>query len=132
MLSKNFINSAKVLTITYFAVILMACGGGRATTSSDQAPANQPPVNAVGSATLQWQAPTTYTNGDPLITLSGHNIYIDDGSGYVRLVSLNNPGVLDYVVDNLGPGIYKFVVTAFDDLGIESSFSNEASIAISS
>jgi hypothetical protein len=42
-------------------------------------------------------------------------------------VTLNNPGLTTYVVDNLAPGTYEFVATAFNAAGVESRFSNAAS-----
>ena len=41
-----------------------------------------------------------------------------------------NPGVTAYVVDNLSTGTHFFVVTALNEQGLESAFSNEASKTI--
>jgi len=41
-----------------------------------------------------------------------------------------NPGLATYVVDNLAPATYFFVVTAYNGSGVESSFSGVASKTI--
>ena len=86
---------------------------------------------ATGSATLSWTAPTQNTDGSPLLDLSGYKIYWGTASGsYQNSVTVNNPGLTSYVVDNLTNGTYYFVVTALSSSGGESSFSNEASKAV--
>jgi hypothetical protein len=82
-----------------------------------------------GSATLSWNAPTTNTDGTPLTDLVGYKVYMGTSSGnYTTVVNIGN--VTTYVVNNLAPGTYYFVVTAYDSSNIESSFSNEASKTI--
>ncbi|MND05785.1 hypothetical protein D3C83_267820 [compost metagenome] len=49
---------------------------------------------------------------------------------YPNEVTINNPGVTTYIVDNLGSGTYYFVTTAINSQGLESAFSNEASKTI--
>ncbi|HEY2035934.1 MAG TPA: fibronectin type III domain-containing protein, partial [Steroidobacteraceae bacterium] len=63
--------------------------------------------------TLNWTAPTENTNGSPLTNLAGYNIHYGTASGdYSQTVSVSNPGLATYVVDNLGPGTYYFSVGA--------------------
>ena len=82
-----------------------------------------------GSATLSWDAPTTYTDGTPLTDLAGYKVYMGTSSGnYTTVVDVGN--VATYVVSNLAPDTYFFVVTAYDSASNESSFSNEASKTI--
>ncbi|MDX1406435.1 MAG: putative Ig domain-containing protein [Woeseiaceae bacterium] len=87
-------------------------------------------VNAtsLGSATLSWQPPTQYEDGTPLgNNLAGFKIYWGTTPGsYSNSVTLNNPGLTTYVVENLAPGTYEFVATAYDVSGVESRFSNAA------
>ena len=86
-------------------------------------------VNAValGSATLSWTPPALNTDGTPLTDLAGYRIYFGSSSGrYTETVTLNNPGLTTYVVENLLPGNWYFVSTAINAAGIESSYSNEA------
>jgi hypothetical protein len=71
------------------------------------------------------------TNGTPLTNLSGYRVYWGTAAGnYPNGVTLNNPGLTSYVVGNLAPGTYYFVVTALSSAGVESQFSNTASKTI--
>lgn len=88
------------------------------------APIPPPPVTTSDSATLEWLAPTTTTDGSPLNQLLGYRIYY--GRDITRLqttIEVRNPGVLTYVVENLAPGTYYFAVTALTVHG-ESKRSN--------
>ena len=87
-------------------------------------------VNSIGlgSATLTWQPPTQNEDSTPLTDLAGYNIYWGTTPGsYSNSVTVNNPGLTTFVVDNLAPGTYEFVATAFNTSGVESQFSNSAS-----
>jgi len=132
MLHTDFINNVKIITIALIMVVLVGCGGGRATTSSSEQSGNGTTGNGTKGATLNWLPPTMYTDNTPLTELVGHNIYINDGNGFTKLTTINNPGVTTYVVENLAAGTYTFAVTAYDAQGIESAFSNQASISVSS
>jgi len=86
---------------------------------------------ATGSATLSWTPPTLNTDGSPLTNLSGYKIYWGTVLGtYPSSVTLSNPGLTSYVVDNLVPGTYYFVATALNSVGVESTFSSSASKTI--
>lgn len=86
---------------------------------------------ATGSATLSWNPPTRNTDGSPLTNLSGYRVHWGTAAGtYPNKVTLNNPGLTSYVVSNLVPGTYHFVVTALSSAGAESPFSNAASKTI--
>lgn len=81
---------------------------------------------AFGSATLTWVAPTTKTDGSP-VDLAGFKIYWGPSSrNYTNSVTINSPGQLTYVIDQLTPATWHFAVTAIDSSGRESAFSNEA------
>ncbi len=89
------------------------------------------PGSAVGSAVLNWSAPIENESGSALTDLAGYTLYWRVGQGaYLSSVSINNPGLTTYVVENLPTGIYEFVVTARNSEGIESGFSNTATISI--
>ena len=82
---------------------------------------------SLGSATLTWQPPTQNSDGTALTDLAGYNIYWGTTPGsYPNSVTINNPGLTTYVVDNLAPGDYEFVATAFNESGVESQYSNKA------
>ena len=82
---------------------------------------------ALGSVTLSWTPPTENTDGTPLTDLAGYRIYWGNGGGvYPQSVTIDNPGISSYVVENLPPGDYEFVVTALNSEGVESGFSNPA------
>ena len=96
-----------------------------------------PPANAAGSAagdevavsaakgaiTLNWTPPTTYEDGTPL-KLTGYRIYWGEVEGhYPHSVTLSNPGLTRYVVEQLSPATWHFVATALSPEG-ESTFSN--------
>ncbi len=66
-----------------------------------------------------------------LTDLAGYKIYYGTERGqYSAVVDVPIPGISDYVLVGLGPGIYYFVVTAYDEAGNESPPSNEVSKAI--
>ena len=84
-----------------------------------------------GSATLSWTAPTENEDGSPLTDLAGYKIYWGTTPGiYPNLVTINNPGITIYVIENLGSGTYEFVSTAFNAAGVESAYSNTATKTI--
>jgi len=86
---------------------------------------------SLGSATLNWQPPTENEDGTPLNDLAGYNIYWGTTPGdYPNSVRIDNPGLTTYVVENLAPGTYEFVSTAFNAAGTESRYSNVASKTI--
>ena len=82
---------------------------------------------AAGSATLTWLPPTENTDGTPLTDLAGFKIYYGTEEGvYTSSLTVDNPGLTAYVVENLGPATYYFVATAFNADGVESAASNVA------
>lgn len=100
-------------------VVASGCGGGGT---------GQLGTTGTGVATLSWTPPTTNTDGSVLNDLAGYKIYYGTTPGsYPNAVTVDNPGLSDYVVENLAPGTYHFVVTAFDSAGNESAYSNVAS-----
>ena len=77
-----------------------------------------------GSATLSWQPPVERTDGSPLDDLSGYRIYFGSTpEGLGQTVTLDNPGLTSYVVENLSQGTWYFAMTAFDAAGLESELS---------
>jgi hypothetical protein len=80
-----------------------------------------------GAATLSWQPPTQNTDGTPLTDLAGFKIYWGTTPGeYPHSLTVENPGITAYVVENLVPATYYFVATALNTGGAESEASNMA------
>jgi hypothetical protein len=83
---------------------------------------------ATGSATLSWTPPTQNSDGSPLNNLAGYKVYWGTQQGnYPNSATIANPGIATYVVDQLAPAQWFFVVTAYSATGTESGFSNTAS-----
>lgn len=80
-----------------------------------------------GSATLSWTPPTRNTDGTPLSNLAGYRIYWGPSRGQYSSSVTVNAGLSSYVVEQLTPGTWYFVLTAFNTHNVESAFSNEAS-----
>jgi len=89
-------------------------------------------AGTTGTATVSWTAPSTRTDGTPLTNLAGFHIYYGNSQGsYPNSVTLANPSLSTYVVDNLpGGATYYFVATAYDAAGLESADSPPASKTI--
>jgi len=82
---------------------------------------------AAGAVQLSWQAPTENEDGTPLTDLAGYKLYWGTTAGqYPSSVTIDNPGVLSYVLENLAPNTYYFVATAFNAAGAESAPSEMA------
>jgi Putative Ig domain len=84
-----------------------------------------------GTATLSWTPPTQNTDGSPLVDLAGYRVYWGTSSGnYPQSVTVMNPGITSYMVEQLTPATYYFVATALDASGNESKHSNVATKTI--
>lgn len=83
------------------------------------------------STTLSWTAPTLNEDGSVLTDLAGYKIYYGMSPGnFTNTIRIDNPSVTNYVLDNLSPATYYIAAVAFNSAGVESRFSNEASIAL--
>lgn len=99
------------------AGFLAGCGGG----SSDSAGDSSNTPDQTHAVTLNWQPPTENTNGSALTDLSGYTIsYGTQPDNYTTTIRLTNPGLTDYVVDNLSPGTYYFTIAAVASDGVQS------------
>jgi hypothetical protein len=86
---------------------------------------------ASGTATLSWMPPTENSDGTPLTNLAGYEIrYGLDRDDLSSAVSLSNPSLSVYVVENLASGTWYFAVLAVNASGVTSSLSNVASKTI--
>jgi hypothetical protein len=81
----------------------------------------------IGSATLTWDAPLKNVDGSALTDLAAYKLYYGRNPGdYSSEILIDNPGVTTYVVENLVADTYFFAITAINEAGEESRFSNEA------
>ncbi len=86
---------------------------------------------ANGAVTVSWTAPIRNADGTPLTDLAGFRIYWGTHEGdYPNSVTIDNPGVTTYVVDQLLPATYYFVVRAVNKDGVESGNSKVGSKTI--
>lgn len=127
------------------SVLLTACGGGdgdspaaAAPTTSGGSPSSggsassgglEAVASAKGTTTLSWQPPTANDDGTPL-KLTGYRIYWGVTEGYyTNSVTLDNPGLTRYVIEQLAPATYYFVATALSSDG-ESEPSNAIAMKV--
>jgi hypothetical protein len=129
------------LAVAALGFALSGCGGGGGSGPAGSATASQattglsnlPPASPASSSvvTINWQPPTENTDGSPLTNLSGYDIHYGTSSGdYTQSISVSNPGIATYVVDNLTPGTYYFSVAAVNAQGTESPLSSEVSATV--
>jgi hypothetical protein len=84
--------------------------------------------SSVGTAALSWTPPTTNTDGSSLTNLAGYRIYYGvNANELISTIQVSNAGMTSYVIDNLAPGTYYFVVRAYTSGGAESANSNTTS-----
>lgn len=84
-----------------------------------------------GSATVNWTAPTTNTNGTPLTNLARFKVlYGTSSNSFTRYVAVDDPTRRSAVVSSLTPGTWYFSVRAVNSSGAESINSNVASRAV--
>lgn len=86
---------------------------------------------AANPTTMSWTAPTTNTDGTPLIDLAGYNAYCGAATG-TYTVKKNVGNVTSVLISSIVTtnGTYYCVVTALDTSGNESSKSNEISFLL--
>ena len=92
-------------------------------------PACEPP-DSVPAVNLSWAAPTTRLDGEPLSLseLDGYKIYYGTDSDDLKpLVDLNDGSITNYAISELDPGTYYFTITAYDNSGLEGSYSETVS-----
>ncbi len=77
-----------------------------------------------GSATLSWTPPTQNSDGSTLTNLAGFQVRYGRTAGDLnQTVSLDNPSINRYVVENLSTGTWYFAVVAVNSAGVASSLS---------
>ncbi len=113
-----------------YAGIVISASDGKASTSL---PGFAIAVTQIsnGAATLSWVPPTQNTDGSVLTNLSGYRIhYGTSASALNQTITLNNPGITTYVIENLAPATYYFALRSMTSAGAESAMSAIASKTI--
>lgn len=83
---------------------------------------------AAGAMMIYWVPPTENVDGTPLLNLAGYSLHWGQAPGsYSHTVTIDNPGVTSYLVEQLTPGQWFFAVKAVTADGRESQYSNVAS-----
>jgi len=82
-------------------------------------------VQAQGSVTLSWAAPTTNTDGSPLANLAGYKILYGTSPGsYTQTLTIPSAVITSAVIENLPPGhTYYFAVKSYTNASVESQVS---------
>jgi hypothetical protein len=130
----KWIAMTRIVATMFIILLLTACGGGGGedgTPVSDGGSGGSKVGGGGGSgtsygvATLSWLPPNENTDGSALTNLAGYKIYYGTEEGnYTEVITIDNAGIVDYVIENLPAGnTYYFVVTAFDSSGLESGYS---------
>jgi hypothetical protein len=88
-------------------------------------------VSYNGTALLSWTPPTSNSDNSVLTDLAGYKIYYGTSPGnYTKTITLNNPGLSSFLVENLPASTWYFVMSAFNSLNEESDYSIEVSKTI--
>ena len=124
-----------LLALGCFIGALVGCGGFRSSSSAGgsggQSVTPPPSGPCKTQLTVSWTAPTTNTDGSPLTNLAGFNIFyglkVNGGVNYVNQINIPNKATSSYVISNLQPNTYYFVMTAYNTYGAESVPSNTVS-----
>jgi fibronectin type 3 domain-containing protein len=84
-----------------------------------------------GDVKLTWTPPKAYVDGRPLDRLAGYKIrYGTEPGDHPKIILVTDHSTSQYVIKNLSPNTYYFVITAYDTKGIESAPSNETTKVI--
>ena len=122
-------STLKLVVCAVFVLYLGGCAeGGSSGHSSSANGSSAFNVERVGygAALVSWTPPTENTDNSVLTDLAGFKIYYGKNPGdYDKTITINNPGLTSFMVENLASSDWYFVMTAFNDSGIESSFSTE-------
>jgi hypothetical protein len=129
---KNIVYLLSILTICFAILITTGCQESSTDTSNNEIPIDDTSEGSgSGAVSLSWSPPTTRSDGTTLSNLTGYRIYYGTTQGnYSNSVDINNAGITEYILENLTPNTYYFVITAYDSQGVESDFSNVVSKTI--
>lgn len=101
--------------------ITISVSDGKSTTTLPAFAINVVDVST-GGAEVSWIPPTQNTDGSALTNLAGYRIaYGTSPDVMTQTVEVANAGTTRYMIDNLSPGTYYFVVRAYTSSGTESA-----------
>lgn len=84
-----------------------------------------------GAATISWTPPTQNSDGSALTDLAGYRIaYGRSETVLDRSISVTNPSLSTFVVENLSSGTWYFAISTVNGQGVSSSPSNIAAKTI--
>jgi hypothetical protein len=127
--SKDLTGSETIDSLTTDNHFVLSCTNSSGTTTESIDVAIT--MSGNGTALVSWTPPTENTDGSVLTDLAGYKIYYGATSNnYTEVVSIDNPGLSSYQINNLTAADWYFVVTAVNSSDVESSFSNEVSKTI--
>jgi hypothetical protein len=87
--------------------------------------------NGARNITVSWIPPIANTDESVLEDLAGYRIYYGTASrDYSDSSAIDNPGLSSFVVEGLGEATWCFVMTAINEQGIESSYSEEVCLMV--
>ena len=87
--------------------------------------------SAQGAVTLSWAPPTRNDDGSVLTDLAGYRIYVGQSpDALTRVIVVNNPGLIRYMVEDLSPARWHFAMTSVNANGRESQLSPTVSKVI--
>ena len=89
-------------------------------------------ATGAGTASISWAPPTFNTDGTALTDLAGYVvIYGESEQSLGQSITIDNPSISTYVVENLPSGTWYFAVQAVNGSGVRSSNSAVVSKTIS-
>lgn len=112
MPAKGSLNSAKLFCVWLLTLVCLALGGS--STSLEAA-----------TVSLAWDPPVNNTDGSPVANLAGYRLYYGTNSQvyFGQIMAGLTPTA---TVSNLQEGVtYYFAAVAFNETGVESSYSEE-------
>ncbi len=123
----------KIISILIASLLIAAlagCGSGGGIASSNGGNSNR------GTGALSWSAPTTNTDGSALTDLAGYKFYYGTSSGhYTGSIDIADKNATSMPIATLASavpssGTYYVALTAYDNSGIESDYSNETILSL--
>ena len=112
-----------------YTVTLTVSGGGSSDSTSISITVNDSIMSPANTVVFTWEAPTTNEDGTELTDLAGYMLYCGPSSGaYTHVYDIGKVNI--FIVQDLEPGTYYCVVTAYDRNDNESENSDEITMTI--